>query len=107
MINCKDVIEVRKLGQDFLCVDTNPFYKYENGEKTNIVAGQEYDILSVAFQFEKIKVKVHGEDAPNVALGDINDMVKVDIEGLEINPYVLNNKIMLSFKAIKVVTKGK
>lgn len=97
---------VAQLGTAFIVVEVSPKFEYIKNEITgrqerteNIVA-YTYDVLMRDRNYKGIRVSVEGK-APIIDQMEINKRgaVKVSFEGLTCNPYVSQNKIMLSFKA--------
>lgn len=62
-MNITDVaIDVKKtLGTQMLLVDIHPVFEYQNGKKSDSIIGYKYDICLPEHQFEKIAIKILGE----------------------------------------------
>lgn len=62
-MNLSDVfIDSKKtLGPKLLLVNVHPVYEYTNGKKSDTISGYKYEICLPTRQFEKIAVKILGE----------------------------------------------
>ncbi|AQS07984.1 hypothetical protein CLOBY_00330 [Clostridium saccharobutylicum] len=97
MIKTSDLkIDKTCLGKDFLLVDIVPSYKYENGNKTNILQGYRYDVALPHLKMEKLGVKIEN-NAPLIDISnDENEipMKNVIFDNLEIGFYLSQGNIV-------------
>lgn len=103
MINIKDLIDTKKLGQTMLLVARAEAYtKFLNGEYIGEIAGYKYDLVLCEYNWDKITVKIESNQ-PLINFDNQNGApLKVKLEGLQANAYVQNNRVALSFKATSI-----
>ena len=70
-------------GKDVLLVGVKPIYKYVDGKRTDDVEGHRYEIILPAMQFERINVKVVGDNPTftDASLREYEGAVYADITG--------------------------
>lgn len=68
-------------GGTMILVDVAPYFKYKDNEKTDIVEGYRYTVALPNQKFEKIGVKVAGNQ--QLEISDDDSMMQVDFTGFE------------------------
>lgn len=104
MINIKDLIEVKKLGQTMLLVsEAEAYTKFVEGNVTDEIIGYKYDLVLCDYNWDKITVKIESTQ-PIINFDSQNGSapIKVQLTGLQANPYIQNNRVALSFKATSI-----
>ncbi|TGA95900.1 hypothetical protein E4665_17235 [Sporolactobacillus shoreae] len=101
-INVRDLLDASKLGKKGLVVEApEPYTKYENGEKTDEIAGYRYQVILSASTWDKISIKVE-ESSPSIKKEQFqnDNPIPVIMEDLSANAYVTRDRrVGLSFKA--------
>lgn len=93
-----------QFGKQMQLIGVEPFYKYENGKKTDFVGGYKYEVVLLQMNYEKIEVKIEGDR-------QIEQMEKYDVpvkfNGLEVGFYqdftTKNLHLKATAKAIEIV----
>ena len=99
------VIDAQKtLGEKKLLINVSPSYKYENNIRTESVDGFKYEIVLPEKEFEKINVKIEG----NQKIESPEGYTPVEFDGLELKHYLFQWKYLISgtAKDIRVVKKS-
>ena len=78
-------VDLSSLGSNFILTGIRPYYKYDNGKRTNEILGQSYEVAIVEQSFEKMNVKI-----PNLVPlvnFDSNNLLKVRFTNLQVGLY--------------------
>lgn len=82
VMNITDVaIDAKKtLGAQMLLVDIHPVFEYQDGKRSDTIIGYKYDICLPERQFEKISVKILGEQKIENPQDGYTEVVFSDLE---------------------------
>lgn len=92
------IINPMSIGKKPLLVDVQPSYKYEDGKRTTTIAGYKYIVALPDHGFEKISVKIDGEQ--RIELQD--KYTEVGFEKLELFIYWLNGNYEVGARATNI-----
>lgn len=96
MLNIRDLrIDNASLGKKMLLVEVMPAYAYQDGKRTDEISGYRYVICLPDHKLEKLGVKIDGPQQMEQPDG----FVEVQIDGLEVTAYEMQDKIQFSAKA--------
>lgn len=96
MINNKNIkIDTACFGEGLILTGIAPWYEYIDGKKQNKLKGYKYEIAIPALGFEKLAVKIAGNQ--QIELGD--DFPVVKFNELEVTPYAIDGSLRLSAEA--------
>lgn len=80
------VVDANKTVDNHLLVTSvKPYYLYEGGQKVDKIAGYRYEVTLPERKFEKISVKITGNQ--RLSLDDSQDYLPVIFENLELKLY--------------------
>lgn len=101
-------IDLKSFGETFLLTGVYPYYRYQDGKRTNEVLGQVYEVAVVEQGFEKIGVKIPKVE-PLIDF-DENSVLNVKFDNLKVGIYQNYSKHSIGFKAtadnLKVISNG-
>ncbi len=93
MINPNAVrLDVRDFGKVFILTDIRPSYLYQHGIRTDERIGTTYEVAVPALGFEKIRVRVDGEQTIPDEVIENKDYQNVKFDNLEAHFYFVNNQ---------------
>lgn len=91
-------IDPKSLGKHLWLVDVIPVAEYtKTGERTDKVVGFRYTVALPAHGFEKLGIKIAGEQLLNLPDGE--EYIPVEFDGLDIRVYEANGHAQLSATA--------
>lgn len=62
MIKVSDLkLDVSQFGKKMNLVGVEPFFTYENGEKTDKIGGYKYTVVLLDYDYEKLSIKIEGD----------------------------------------------
>lgn len=98
--------ENSQFGGSYQLVEVNPYYKYENKVKTDIIEGYKYTVILLKKGYERLDVKIEG--ALQIQPGKLD--IPVEFEDLKVSCYQTFDsakKLMLKATAdkIKIISK--
>lgn len=96
------IINNKTLGKQLLLIDVLPVYVYEDGKRTQEIEGYRYVVTLPEKQFEKIGIKILGEQLIDKPDG----YVEVTFDGLELFLYWRNGQYELGATATGVHIKA-
>lgn len=97
MLNVNQLIDIDRLGQQMILTDVEPYYEYVDNMRTDHVAGYKYTVVLPECNYEKLNVKIAGNQQINFD----GDLVNVQFVGLQIRAYSMASQknVYLSAKA--------
>ena len=75
----------KPVGNNLILIGVRPYYRYEDGKKTDKVEGYRYDIVLANRKYEQISVKIAGEQ--RLAFTEDDSGIPVKFENLELRIY--------------------
>lgn len=109
----EDLISV--IGTDYRLTGIRPYYEYKEGVRTTNIKGYTYEVVLIEKGFEKINVKIEGEDklSNDVSYEQLDKGIPVIFEGIEPGIYAkssgdfINYFLTLKAKKIKLSNAAK
>lgn len=90
------VIDAEKtVGTKFMLVDVNPYYKYENQERTDEIDGYKYSCVLPERKYQALNVKIKGEKRIELK----SESVPVVFNGLLLKGYIMNGTFGVTAEA--------
>ncbi len=101
-------VDVRRLLHSALLISVAPAFEYQNGVRTKNVIGYKYGVLLPELAYEKINIKILGDQQMEVK----EDAIAVQFEEVEAKIYNVDGRYDVSvsastIKPAKVNTSGK
>ncbi len=94
-------IDPKSLGKHLWLVDATPVVEYtKSGERTDKIIGFRYVIALPAHGFEKLSVKIAGDQ--QIELPDGEEYIPVEFDGLDIRVYEANSHAQLTASATSI-----
>ena len=93
------------VGKTLLLTSVRPYYAYKGNQKLDKIAGYRYEIAMAERKFEKLSVKIEGEQ--RVTVSDSVDYLPVIFENLQLKLYFISEvcNIVATASNIKVVKR--
>lgn len=96
------IVSTKTLGKQMLLVDVTPVYIYKEGKRTSDIEGYKYMVALPDRSFEKIGIKIMGEQLIEKPKG----YIEVTFEGLELFVYWCNGQYDLGATATGIHVKS-
>lgn len=91
-------IDVRKLLKKAILVDVKPAYAYADGVRQNTITGYKYTVARPEFGYEKINVRIDGEQLMDVS----DDYISVVFDNPDVHMYYHGNGYDITASATSV-----
>lgn len=88
----------KTLGKHLLLTEVIPYYRYNDGKKTNEIEGYKYTVVLQERKFEKLSVKIEGD----CRMSQPDKYQEVELKGLELRPYSKDGDFAISAKATDI-----
>lgn len=95
-------LDVKDFGKQFILTGIRPAFKYEDGSRTDERVGTTYEVSLPALGYEKIRVRVSGEQSVSDEILEDRDFHNVKFDNLIAYFYFVNNQVGISASADKV-----
>lgn len=95
-------LDNRDFGNQFILTAIRPSYRYIEGNKTQDITGINYEVALPKLSFEKIRVKVEGDQEISEEVLESSNFIEVAFEDLEAHFYFVNGNVGVSATAKSV-----